>query len=429
MRESHETGQGRPTVFHGWIVVAACFAVLFLVFGTAYTFGIFFESLQREFKADRGSVSLVFSVAGFLYFALGALSGWIADRIGPRRVVLFGIVAVGAGLLLASQAETLRQVFVAYGLGVGIGVGFAYVPAVGAVQRWFVRRRGLASGVAVTGIGLGTLCVPLLAAVLIDWGGWRGAYLVLGMAVLILGGAAAILIDDLPSRRGLQPDGDAAPNAEGGPGENAAATLTRPADSGVSLARALRSRPFWMLYAAAFMVSLGLFIPFVHLVPYAQDAGLTKATGATLFAMIGVGSTAGRFLFGGLADRLGRRRFLACLYVGIAAMFLWWYFATSTLALVVYALAFGACYGGFVALAPAVTADYFDGKDVIGIIGVLYTSVAVGTLTGPTLAGVAFDMWQSYDLPILAAAAASLAAAAFVLLAEEPAPWRRRAMA
>ena len=184
-----------------------------------------------------------------------------------------------------------------------------------------------------------------------------------------------------------------------------------------------------MLYAAAFMASLGIFIPFVHLVPYAQDSGLSKSTGVMLFAMIGAGSTAGRFLFGGLADRLGRRRFLACLYVGIAAMFLWWLIATSVWELVVFSLIFGACYGGFVALAPAVTADYFDGKDVIGVIGILYTSVAVGTLAGPTLAGVAFDLWQSYTLPILAASATSLAAAAIMLLAEEPAAWRRRAQA
>lgn len=429
MRDIHDTGRGRQAIFRGWIVVAACFAVLFLAFGSTYAFGIFFESLQREFRADRGSISLVFSVAGFLYFALGALSGRIADRIGPRRVVVFGIIVVGAGLILASQAETLWQVFVSYGLGIGIGVGFAYVPAVGVVQRWFVRRRGLASGVAVTGIGLGTLCVPPFAALLIEWDGWRTAYLVLGVVVLSLGGIAAMLIDDSPARHGLLPDGDLAPDTEAGPGEKTAATPSRPPDTGISLAQALRSRPFWMLYASAFMASLGIFIPFVHLVPYAQDAGLTKSTGVMLFAMIGAGSTAGRFLFGGLADRLGRRRFLACLYVGIAAMFLWWLIATSIWELVVFSLIFGACYGGFVALAPAVTADYFDGKDVIGVIGILYTSVAVGTLAGPTLAGVAFDLWQSYTLPILVASATSLAAAAIVLLAEEPARWRRRAQA
>ncbi len=429
MREIHDSGQRRPTVFHGWIVVAASFVVLFLGFGSAYSFGMFFESLQREFRADRGSISLMFSVSGFLYFALGALSGRIADRLGPRRVVIFGIAVTGAGLLLASQAETLRQVFAAYALGVGIGIGFVYVPAVGVVQRWFVRRRGLASGIAVTGIGLGTLCVPPLAAALIDWGGWRGAYLVLGIMVLVGGGTAALLIDDSPDRRGLLPDGDVASDTERRLGAEIAATPAGPADAGIGLAQALRSRPFWMLYAAVFLVSLGLFLPFVHLVPYAQDSGLSKSTGVMLFAMIGVGSTAGRFLFGGLADRLGRRRFLAVLYVGIAAMLLWWPIATSTVELVVFALVFGACYGGFVALAPAVSADYFDGKDMIGILGILYSSVAVGILAGPFLAGVAFDLWQSYELPILAVSAASLAAAVIVLLAEDPAHWRGRAQA
>lgn len=419
MRET-ASGSKRPAPFYGWIVVGAVFAVLFLAFGSAYAFGMFFESLQREFRADRASVSLVFSIAGFLYFTLGAASGRIADRVGPRRVVVFGVAVLGLGLILASQAATLVQVFVAYGLGVGIGVGFAYVPAIGAVQRWFEARRGFATGIAVTGIGLGTLCVPPVAAALIGWVGWRGAYLALGGAVLLFGIVAALLIETSPAGRGLLPDGAPVPADD--------SDAERPAPGGldVSLAQAMRARPFWMLYAGSALVSLGLFIPFVHLVPYAMDAGFSRATAASLFAMIGVGSTAGRFLLGGIADRLGRRRVLAGLFAGLAVTFLWWYASEGVWGLGLFALAFGACYGGFVALAPAVTADYFFGKDVIGVLGVLYTSVAVGTLAGPTLAGLAFDQWQSYDLPILAAAGLSLAAALCVLSLEEPESWRRR---
>jgi MFS family permease len=419
-----ESGPERSGIFYGWVVVGAAFVVLFLGFGSAYSFGIFFDSLQAEFAASRGSISLIFSLAGFLYFLLGALSGRIADRVGPRGVVIFGAAAVGVGLILASRATSLTQVYVAYCLGVGLGVGFAYVPAVGAIQRWFVRRRGVASGIAVTGIGLGTLCMPPVAAMLIDWGGWRGAYLVIGIVALTVGGAAAFFVEGSPERRGLLPDGDPVRPPDTGPG----AEQATPAAAGVDFAMALRARPFWLLYAGSFLVSLGIFIPFVHLVPYARDAGLSKETGVLMFALVGLGSTAGRFVLGGVADRVGRRRTLAALFAGMGVMLLWWAVSSGPWALGAFALVFGTCYGGFVALAPAVTADYFDGKDVIGIIGVLYTSVAVGTLTGPTLAGVAFDLWQSYTVPIVVAALVALLAAACIALAEEPAAWRRRAL-
>ena len=137
-------------LFYGWFVVAAAFVVTFVGFGSAYTFSSFVESLQREFGASRGSVSLVFSFAGFLYFGLGVISGPLADRLGARRLAVLGMALVGLGLILASQARTILQVYAAYGIGVGVGVGCAYVPALGAVQRWFVKRRGFASGLAVT---------------------------------------------------------------------------------------------------------------------------------------------------------------------------------------------------------------------------------------------------------------------------------------
>ncbi len=160
------TALPNPRLFYGWFVVAAAFAVTFVGFGCAYTFSAFVEPLQRDFGASRGSVSLVFSLAGFLYFGLGIVSGPLADRFGSRRLAVAGMILTGLGLMAASAARNLPEVYVAYGLGVGLGVGCAYVPAIGAVQRWFLRRRGFASGIAVSGIGVGTLVMPPLAA---DW--------------------------------------------------------------------------------------------------------------------------------------------------------------------------------------------------------------------------------------------------------------------
>jgi MFS family permease len=198
----------RRRAFYGWFVVAAAFAVTFVGFGSAYAFSAFIDSLQKDFAASRGSISLVFSLAGFLYFALGVVTGPLADRLGARRLVVIGMVLTAVGLALASVARTLGEVYLAYGLGVGLGIGCSYVPAVGAVQRWFLRRRGFASGIAVSGIGVGTLAVPPLAALLIAVVGWRNAYLALAGLVAVLGIAMALLIEDDPRKRGLGPDGD-----------------------------------------------------------------------------------------------------------------------------------------------------------------------------------------------------------------------------
>jgi len=401
-------------IFPGWWVVAAAFLALFVSFGAMYAFAAFFRELESEFAASRADISLIFSLSGFLYFSIGAVTGSLADRIGPRTIVATGMVLVAAGLFLASRAETLTGVYLTYGLGVGLGVGFVYVPSLGAVQRWFERKRGLASGFAVAGIGAGTLTVPPLAALLIDQFGWRGAYAALAVAALVLGLMAALLLEHSPERRGLHRDG-IVPEAGGG-GTSVAA--------GATLRQALRSRPFWLLYGAGIATSFGIFIPFVHLPAFARDLGLSESFGVILVGLIGVGSVVGRFALGGSADRIGRRRGTALMFTGMGTMLLLWLWASAPAALVAFALLFGTFYGGFVALIPALTADYFGGRAVSGIIGFLYTSFAFGTLLGPTLAGLAFDLSGSYTLPIAAGALANLLALCCVLLSADPARFR-----
>jgi MFS family permease len=400
---SSEAALSRPRIFHGWFVVAAAFAITFVGFGCAYTFSAFVEPLQREFGASRGSVSLVFSLAGFLYFGLGIVSGPLADRFGSRRLAVAGMVLTGLGLAAASTAQNLPQVYAAYGLGVGLGVGCAYVPAIGAVQRWFVRRRGFASGLAVSGIGIGTLVMPPLASFLIELLGWRGAYLALGALAAAIGGGMALLIENGPRDRGLGPDGD--------PPQPGAQPAHR---EGAPVREAIRSRRFISLYAACLICSFGVFVPFVHLVPYARDHGTAPSSAVLLLGVIGIGSTAGRFFLGGLADRMGRQLSLLAMFVGMALALAVWVVATNIWSLAAFAFFFGVFYGGWVAVLPAVVMDYFGGRNVSGIIGILYTSVAFGTLIGPSAAGFAFDLSHSYTLPILASAAANIVAAVIV---------------
>ena len=393
-----------PRIFRGWRVVAGAFAVTFVGFGSAYTFSAFLESLQQDFGASRGSVSLVFSLAGFLYFGLGIVSGPLADRWGSRRLAVAGMILTGLGLAIASTAGSLAAVYAAYGFGVGLGVGCAYVPALGAVQRWFVRRRGFASGLAVSGIGVGTLVMPPLASLLIEAAGWRSAYLILGCLAAIVGGGMALLIENDPRERGLAPDGDAVASGDRiGP------------PSGASVGEAIASRPFVTLYAACLICSFGVFVPFVHLVPYALDHGVPQASAVLLLGVIGVGSTAGRFFLGGLADRMGRRPALVVMFAGMALALALWLVSTDLWALAAFAFTYGIFYGGWVAVLPAVVMDYFGGRNVGGIIGILYTSVAFGTLVGPSAAGFAFDLSHSYTLPIAASVAANIAAAAIMM--------------
>jgi MFS family permease len=376
-------------IFYGWFVVAGGFAVTFVGFGCVYSFSAFVESLQREFGASRGSVSLAFSLAGFLYFALGSISGPLADRWGSRRVAAFGILLIGAGLALAGIAESLIEVYIAYGLGVGVGVGCSYVPAMGAVQRWFVKSRGLASGLASSGIGFGTLVVPPVAAYLIATLGWREAYLILGIIAVIIGGGMALLLENDPRNRGLYPDGEP-PRAD--------AQSAQPASS--SIKDAIQSRRFIGLYAACLFCAFGVF-PFVHLAPYAVDHGIAQSSAVLLVSIIGIGSAIGRFFLGGVADRFGRERSLVATFAGMALALVIWVSSTTFWPLAIFAFLFGTAYGGWVALLPAVVMDYFGGRNVSGLIGILYTSAGIGTLVGPSAAGFAFDFSHSYTLAIL----------------------------
>jgi MFS family permease len=392
-----------PPIFYGWFVVAAAFAVTFVGFGSAYTFSAFLTSLQQEFDASRGSVSLVFSIAGLLYFGLGVVSGPLADRFGSRRLAVIGMTLTGLGLAAAGMARSLNEVYVAYSVGVGLGVGCAYVPAIGAVQRWFVRRRGFASGLAVAGIGVGTLAMPPVATLLIGTWGWRVAYVAIGALAIIIGAGMALMLENDPRDRDLNPDGDPATSV---------AQVTQPA--GVSVRAAITSRRFLILYAACLICSFGVFVPFVHLVPYARDLGLPQSTAVLLLGVIGVGSTAGRFFLGGLADRMGRGAALILMFAGMAAALAIWLAAQALWLLATFAFLYGVFYGGWVAVLPAVVMDEFGGRNVSGIIGVLYTSVAFGTLIGPSAAGFAFDASHSYTLPIAASVGANIVAAAIV---------------
>ncbi|ANK82594.1 MAG: hypothetical protein TEF_18670 [Rhizobiales bacterium NRL2] len=390
---------GQAKIFYGWIVVGAAFVGTFFAFGIAYSFGPFFPAIETAFQASRSDVALVSAIAGSLLFSLGAASGPLADRLGPAAVASTGMILIACGLLAASRATELWHVYLAYGLGVGVGTGCIYIPAISAVQRWFVRRRGLASGLAVMGIGAGTLVTPPVANWLIELQGWRGAMTTLALAVAAIGGLAMLALRHSPEKRGLNPDG--------GPPPDPAA----PAGPAATLREALGAGEFWLLGAAGMFISFSLFVPLVHMVPYVLDHGMDEATGAWLLGVIGVSSIAGRFLVGVVADRLGRLKTLIGVYIGLAVMLAFWHFAREVRTLALFAAVFGTLYGGFAPLMPAIVADVFGVRHLGSILGVNYSGAGLGVLLGPTMAGLLFDLTGGYGLAIAVAVAGMLAGA------------------
>lgn len=361
---------------YAWVVVWATFVCLALIFGVSYSFAAFFESFAAEFSAQRADVSWIFGLSGFVYFVLGAGGGMLADRFGPRIVCSAGMALIALGLLATSWATSLLAVYVSYGLLVGLGIALVYTPSIASVQPWFTTRRGLAGGIASSGVGAGTLLVPVLVALAIGPMPWREAMRALALGVLVLGLLAAALLRRAPAALTSA--------ASAGPGVGGSA-------SGLTLGETLRSHTFRWLYLAVVLASPVMFIPFAHVSASARDLGLGEAFAVGLVGLIGVGSLVGRFAIGLLADRLGRAQTLVLLQLSMVASYVLWGAAGGQGLLVVFALWFGLSYGSMVSLLPAICMDYFGGRSVAGVVGTLYSGAALGNLLGPVLAGAAFD--------------------------------------
>lgn len=404
--------RARPAggVFYGWFIVVAVFFTTAMAAGTIYSFSAFFDSFSREFGADRFAISLIFAVCECVWFSTGFGAGFLADRFGPRLVVLAGSLVMATGLAFAAMASSIAILCVAYGAGVGIGGGMMYVPSVGVIQRWFKRHRGLASGLAICGTGVGTLVVPFFTTLMIDGFGWRTTHQVLALGVLAVCGVSSLVLVASPGLLGMASDGD--PHLVEDRGQPL---------PGLSLAQALSTSAFWLLYFACLVSSGSVFITYVHLVPNALDNGLSAQSAIMLVGALGVAGTFGRFLLGGIADRVGHRLALALMFAGLTAAMAWWLLAPPTfLTLLIYAVAFGVFYGGYITVLPVLAMDFYGGRRISTIIGFLYTSWAVGALGGPPLAGFLYEMSGNYFYAILTGGLFMALATVSCLIIREP---------
>ncbi|HTJ08955.1 MAG TPA: MFS transporter [Candidatus Binataceae bacterium] len=380
-----------PDSPRAWIIVFAAFLSMFTLFAVAYSFGAFVTPMAAEFHSGHAAISAIFSITAFIYFLFGAAAGHIADRVGPRPMMVASALFVGTGLVLTSSINHLWLSYLTYGIGVGIGVACGYAPMVAAVSGWFVRRRNTALGIAVSGIGFGTIVGAPLAAKFIPLYGWRETYVLFGAASVSLLLLAAAMARRSPIARGR---------------------------SGPTTGEALRTPAFMLLYASSFLCSVPLFVPFVFLPGFARDLGVNAVASAALIGVIGIGSVCGRLGLGALADRLGLVGLYLFCFLLQALSYAIWLGAHSYLTLVIFALAIGTGYGGYVALAPAVLAQFFGTGNLGALVGSLYTSNAFGTLIGPPLAGCIIDHTGGYRWAI--ATALTMATAAFLVLLPLP---------
>jgi MFS family permease len=378
-----------------WVTVGAAFVAMAAVFGVAYSFGAFFAPMAAEFGTGSGATSLVFSITACCWFLLGSVSGRAVDRFGPRPVLLVGAVALAGGLLVTSVAQQLWVGFVGYGLGVGVAVACGYVPMVAVVGGWFDRYRALAVGVAVAGIGVGTLAGAPLAATLIAEYGWRQAHMLLG-----IGGSLLLVVGAMVARRPPEPTGDE-PRA---------------------LRDVVRSGEFRAMYVATLLASVALFVPFVFLPTAAVAEGVSPVAAATLIGVIGVASVVGRLAIGALADRVGRVRMFQACFAILATSFVIWLVGASWPWLLAFAVVLGTGYGGWIALQPTVLAELFGVRGLGGLVGLVYTGGGIGALVGPPLAGLLVDATGGYRWAIATAGLFGLGAfLALLPLPSEPA--------
>ena len=393
-----------PRFFYGYVVVFLACLIMVVTWGTFYSFGVFFKPVLTEFGWTRTAVSVASSLVFLLSGFIGIFTGRLCDRFGPRIVVTVCSLLLGLGYLLMSQLSAIWQLYLFYGI-VGIGLSGAYVPAISTVARWFVRRRGLMSGIVIAGIGVGTMITAPLANWLISSYGWRISYVAIGIVVLVLMTLAAQFLRRDPGQMGLVSYGEGEAESEG---LNSAA-------GGFSFRRAIRTRQFWMLCLMFLSYEFSVNTILVHIVPHSTDLDISAASAANILAVIGAGSVAGRIMMGGAGDRIGNRpAFIICTII-ILATFLWLLIARELWMLYLFAAVFGFAYGGYGPLIALISAELFGLSSLGVILGVVTFWITIGAAVGPAVAGRIFDITSSYQSAFLACIALSIIAMILIL--------------
>jgi MFS family permease len=381
----------RPTA-RRWLIVAALFVVTYGIATPLAAYGVFLPVLAEAFAWSRGAISTALSlnllIGGLAGFGLGAL----ADRHGPRVMLVLTVTLAGAAFALVSVVGALWHLYVFVGVMGGVGMSGFYLLSAATVARWFDERRGLALALVLVGFNLGYISGGPLAAWLIEKVGWREAYALLGSGCGLITMLAALTVR-LPH----------AAEATGLRGPSARSDATPAVVPDVTLAEALADPRQWCLNVGWLLLGGLTFMVTVHIVPFARDRGISLTGASLALTAYGLGAVSGRIAAGVVADLLGTLTTIRASYViqALALLVLLW--VPSREALLGSLVAFGVGVGASDTMITKVIPDVFGMRALGAIMGVLTLGWRFGAALAPAVAGFLYDATGAYDVPFGAA--------------------------
>lgn len=412
----NRAGQSAHAGLHyAWVVTAVTCLALLAAAGVRQSFGVFVQPLQQEFGWDRTAISVTAVLSMLLYGGLGPLVGRLADRYGPRLVLVASILLTGVGILASSTMSRIWQFHLYYGIITSIGAGgAATVTAAAMVSRWFAERRALVLGLTGAAMSAGQLLMLPLAAHLELSYGWRWSFAGMGLIlVLLILPLIMLFVRDDPADMGLKPYGTGIAMAgASGPVESLKTT---------SLVEAGRHPAFWLLAGSFFVcgyTSTGLIG--VHLIPHAVDHGFPKMTASGAMGLMGAMNVVGTMASGYICDRYGKRIPLAIYYFlrGLSLFFLLG--VSSVTELNLFAILFGLNYISTVPPTVTLTADLFGKRSVGMLYGWIFFSHQIGAALASYVGGLVYDLTGTYDWAFISAGILGVLAAGMVLAIREP---------
>lgn len=385
-----------------------------VMFGTFYSFGIFFKPVINEFGWDRATISGAYSLCRFLTGPLGLIVGKFNDRIGPRGFLTAGGILYGAGFLLMSLIGEIWQFYFLYGVVIALGMSASMLPLIVLPARWFIKKRAFMTGLIISGAGLGPVIMAPLSNFLIATFGWRESYLIMGIVSLFCIVVAAQFLRLNPRKMGLKPYGY---------GE---AVNTKVLDrdlEGFDLREAFRTWQFWALGVLGLCFNFALEIIIVHIVPHAIEVGITAASAAFISSIIGATSITGRLGMGGMTDRFGARVTGIIGYSLLITSFVWLLTAQNLWLLYIFAIIFGFSYGTLAVFQTMMTTELFGLNSYPLISGALGFINVLGAIA-PSIAGRIYDATGSY-LPAFWACLSLSVLGLIIILMMKPVKHRR----
>ena len=405
-----ETLPHRLPFFYGWVVVAVTFVTMGIGVNARTAFSLFYPPILSEFGWERGVTAGAFSFGFVVSAVISPLIGRLMDRAGPRAVMELGVALMAGGLLLAPLTREPWHLYLTIGVMVGAGsVCLGYSGFSLFLPNWFIRRRGLAIGIAFAGVGIGSVTLLPWAQHVIEQSGWRTACTAIGLMVLIALAPINLLLRKRPEDIGLLPDGDTAAHASGA---KRVSNILDPAWAATdwTLPRALRTARFWWIALGYFC---GLYIWYavqVHQTKYLLDIGFSPNVGVWALGVVSLLGIPGQIVLGHASDRIGREAIWAISSAGFAICF------ASLIALkyepsllLVYLMVFtqGALGYGLTSIMGAVVLEIFQGAHYGSIFGCIMLVALAGGAAGPWVTGLLYDWTGSYTIAFAVAIAVS----------------------